>query len=197
MGMAVRESLHLQSFLQEMHLSQLAKPFELTVCTDSSSGQAFASKLGLTRKHKLVQLRYLFAQDLIANGHLQLSKIPAGKNPAAMMTKHLSASNRHKLLPKLSVTTRAADSRTLFSVLNFEVLASSRELQSSFFIGMMAEQLLTAQLVDSPVALKPASSRSLQASSQAAAQNMPSSQRTLAQSSLSGYFLCPRALPSL
>ena len=91
MGMAVQDRLHLQSLLQEMHLSQLAKPFELTVCTDSSSGKAFASKVGLTRKHKHVQLRYLSAQDLIANGQLQLSKIPAGKNPAAMMTKQLSA----------------------------------------------------------------------------------------------------------
>ena len=49
MGMAVQDSLHLQSLLQEMHLSQLAKPFELTVCTDSSSGKALASKLGLTQ----------------------------------------------------------------------------------------------------------------------------------------------------
>ena len=194
MGMAVQDSLHLQSLLQEMHLSQLAKPFELTVCTDSSSGKALASKLGLTRKHKHVQLRYLFKQDLIANGQLQLSKIPAGKNPAAMMTKHLSASNLHKLLPKLGVTTRAADSRALFSVLNLEVLASTREQQSSFFIGMLAEQPVTAQLVESRVSSRPAHSRSLPELSQAAAQNLTSSQRTFASCSFSGYFLCLVAL---
>ena len=61
----------------------------------------------------------------------------------------------------------------------------------------MAEQIVTAQLVDSTDASKPAYSRSLQESSQATAQNMPSSQRTFARSSLSGYFLCPLALPSL
>ena len=52
LGMAVQDSLYLKSLLQEMQLSQLAKPFELTVSTDSSSGKALASKLGLTRKSK-------------------------------------------------------------------------------------------------------------------------------------------------
>ena len=66
MGMAVQDSLHLKSLLQEMQLSQLAKPFELTVYTDSSSGKALASKLGLTRKNKHVQLSYLFMKDLLA-----------------------------------------------------------------------------------------------------------------------------------
>ena len=96
-----------------MKLSQLAKPVELTVFTDSSSGQALASKLGLTRKSKHVQLRYMLIQDLLANGQLQLSKIPAGKNHAAMLAKHLPASTLHKLLPKLGVRTRAADSKDL------------------------------------------------------------------------------------
>ena len=172
MGMAVQDSLHLQS----------------------SSGKALASQLGLTRKHKHVQLRYSFAHDLIANGQLQLRKIQAGKNPAVMMTKHLSASNLHKLLPKLSVTTRIVDSRALFSVLNLEVLASSRALQSSFFIGMMAEQPVTAQLVESRVSSRPAHSRSLSEHSPALAQNLPSSQRMSAWSSFCVSFLCTIAL---
>ena len=95
MGMATQDALYLKSLLQEMKLSQLAKPAELTVFTDSSSGKALASKLGLTTKSKHIQLRYLFRKDLLADGQLQLSKIPAGKNPAVMLTKHLSASNLH------------------------------------------------------------------------------------------------------
>ena len=39
MGMAVQDGLYLKSLLQDMHLSQLAKPFELTVSTDGSSGK--------------------------------------------------------------------------------------------------------------------------------------------------------------
>ena len=64
MGMAIQDALRLQSFLQEMKLSQLAKPVELTVYTDTSSGKALASKLELTRKSKHVQLRYLFRKGL-------------------------------------------------------------------------------------------------------------------------------------
>ena len=136
MGMAIQDALHLKSLLQEMKLQQLAKPFELTVYTDSSSGKAFASKLGLTRKSKHVQLRYLFMQDLVASGQLKLSKIPTDKNPADVLTKYLTASTLHKLLPKLGVMTRAADSKDLLSMISFESLACSPAAPASFFIGM-------------------------------------------------------------
>ena len=195
LGMAVQDSLYLKSLLQEMQLLQLAKPFKLTVFTDSSNGKALASKLGLTRKSKHVQLTYLFRKDLSTNGQLHLRTIQAGKNPAIMLTRHLSASHLHKLLPKLGVTTRAADSGALFSVLNLEVLASPSEQPSSFFIGMMAEQPVTAQLAESPVSLRPALSRSLPGHSQAAAKKLPTSQRMFARSGFSGYFLCPVVLP--
>ena len=215
MGMATQDALHLQSLLQEMQLSQLAKPFELTVYTDSSSVKALASKLGLTRKSKHVQLRYRFMKDLLANGQLQLSKIPAGKNHAATLTKHLPASNLHKLLPKLGVVTRAADSRALLSVLSGEVLASSRKEQRSFFIGMMAEQPVPAQLVapsvisracqasslhghsqetvgssqDLMVASRDCNDSSLQKHSQEAVQSLKASQRTSSRSSFAA-LLC-------
>ena len=62
MGMAVRDGLYLKSLLQDMHVSQLAKPIELTISTDSSGEKALASKLGMTRKNKHVQLRCLLKQ---------------------------------------------------------------------------------------------------------------------------------------
>ena len=122
MGMTVHESLHLKSFLQQLQLSQLAKPFELTVFTDSSSGEALVSKLGLTRKKKHVQLRYLFRHEFLASGQLHLSKIPFGKNPADVLTQHLPTLNLPRLLSKLGVRTRAAESEDLLSVINFESL---------------------------------------------------------------------------
>ena len=196
--MAVQNSLYLKSLLQEMQLSQLAKPFELTVSTDSSSGEALASKLGLTRKSKHVQLSYLLRKDLFINGQLQLRKIQAGKNPAIHVDQtsfSFSSSQVASQARLLGVTTRAADSGALFSVLNLEVRASPSEQPSSFFIGMMAEQPVTAQLVESTVSLRPVLSRSIPEHSQAAAKKLPTSQRTFARSSFSGYFLCPVALP--
>ena len=125
MGMAIQDALHLQSLLQELKLTQLAKPFELTVYTDSSSGKALASRLGLTRKSKHVQLRFLFMQDLVASGQLKLSKVPSERNPADVLTKYLQASTLHKLLPKLGVMTRAVDSKDLLSVISFDGRVSS------------------------------------------------------------------------
>ena len=110
MGMAIQDALHLKSLLQEMKLQQLAKPFELTLYTDNSSGKALDSKLGLTRTTKHVQLRYPFMQDLVAIGQLKF-KIPTHKNPADVLTIYLTASTLHKLLPKLGVMTRTGDSK--------------------------------------------------------------------------------------
>ena len=183
MGMAVYDSLHLKSFLQEMPLSQLAKPVELTVYTDSSSGKALVSKLGLTRKSKHVQLRYLFRTALLADGQLQLRKIPPSKNPATMLTNNLPASILHKLLPKLGVRTRAADFKDLLSVVNLEMLASPRAEQGSFFIGTMAKHPVSAQLVASRVASRSLHSNSFPQPSQEAASNLQSSQRTFSLSS--------------
>ena len=134
MGMAIQDALHLQSLLQEMKLQQLAKPFELTVYTDSSSGKALASKLGLTKKSKHVQLRFLFMQDLVASGQLKLSKIPSEKNPADILTKYLPASTLHKLLPKLGVVTRELLIQKIFfpcSALGGKFFLASRRVASS------------------------------------------------------------------
>ena len=117
--------------------------------------KVLASKLGLTKRSKHVQLSYWFSQPLVVDGQLKLSRGSAGKNPAAMLTKHLTASTLHKILPKLGVRTRAADSRDLLSMLSLDLLASSSAVQSSFLIGMMAEQSVPAHLVPSSVASRP------------------------------------------
>ena len=189
MGMAINDALHLKSLLQEMKLSQLAKPVELTVCADSSSGKALASKLGLTRKSKHVQLRYMFIQDLLATGQLQLSKIPAGKNHAAMLAKHLPASTLHKLLPKLGVRTRAAASKDLLSVFSLEVLAS-RDEPCSFFIGMMAEQPASAQLVASSLSSRACEGSSLQEHSQEGSTELSVSTENLLMEQLCSFAFC-------
>ena len=194
MGMAVQDSLYLMSFLQEMQLSQLAKPFELTVYTDSSNGKAFTSKLGLTRQRKHVQLRYLFRTGLLADGQFQLRKIPAGKNPATVLTNLLPASTLHKLLPKLGARRRAADSKELLSVVNLEMLASPRAEQCSFFIGMMAKHPVSTQLVASRVASRSLPSNSLHQTNQEAVSNLQTSQRPIPLSSFLWYLFYVVAL---
>eukprot|EP00971_Amphidinium_carterae_P239642 4757520-Amphidinium_carterae.1 len=54
----------------------------MTVNTDSSSGKAVESRLGLNRKTKHVQLKFLYIQDVVQRGELIIKKIPTTHNPA-------------------------------------------------------------------------------------------------------------------
>ena len=197
MGMAIQDALHLQSLLQELKLTQLAKPFELTVYTDSSSGKALASKLGLTRKSKHVQLRFLFMQDLVASGQLKLSRVPSEKNPADVLTKYLQASTLHKLLPKLGVVTRAFDSKDLLSMVSFGGQASSEPLTSSFFIGMLAESHASAQLVASRAYSRQSLPGSLRLERQEDQPAAPSTPTSFSWSSFVWFSVCIAALLGL
>ena len=127
-------------------------------------------------------------QDLVANGQLKLSKIPTDKNTADVLTKYLSACTLHKLLPKLGVMTRAADSKDLLSMVSCELPACSQEFPDSFFIGMMAEEPVTAQLVASRVASRPLHSN-LQEHSQEAVPNLPASKRSFSLGRVWRYLL--------
>ena len=193
MGMAIQDALHLQSLLQELKLTQLAKPFELTVYTDSSSGKALASKLGLTRKSKHVQLRLSFMQDLVASGQLKLSRVPSERNPADVLTKYLQASTLHKLLPKLGVMTRAVDSKDLLSVISLEGRVSSQPPTSSFFIGMLAASHASAQLVASRAYSRRSLPRSLRPESRQEAE-APSTPTSFTWCSFRWFYLCSAAL---
>ena len=120
-------------------------------------------------------------QDLVGSGQLKLSKIPTERNPADVLTKYLGASTLHKLLPKLGVMTRAADSKDLLSVISFELPACTQATPDSFFIGTMAEGPVTAQLVASRVASRPLHRRSLQPQSQEVVPNLQPPQRALVE----------------
>ena len=149
-----------------------------------------ASKLGLTRKSKHVQLRFLFMQDLVASGQLKLSKIPSETNPADVLTKYLQASTLHKLLPKLGVMTRAVDSKDLLSVISFDGRVSSPPT-TSFFIGMLAEEPVSSQLVASGAYSRKSLPCSLRPESQEVEQPTPTS---FTWSSFRWFSVCSAAL---
>ena len=120
-------------------------------------------------------------------GQLRLRKIPASKNPAAMLTQHLPASSLPKLLSKLGVRIGAAYSKDLLSVLNLETFASPNKASSSFFIVMMAKHPDSSACCIS-VASNSLSSNSLQQPTREAVSNLQSSQRTFSLSSFWSYF---------
>ena len=75
-------------------------------------------------------------------------------------------------------------------MISFELLACPPECPDSSFIGMMAEEPVTAQVVASRVASRPLPSSSLQPHTQEVVPNLQSSQRTFSWNSFWWYFLC-------
>eukprot|EP00971_Amphidinium_carterae_P192487 3819629-Amphidinium_carterae.8 len=87
----------------------------MTINTDNSSGKAVASRLGLNRKSKHVQLRFLYIQDAVQRGKLIVKEIRTTHNPANVLTKHLPAAAIQPLhgTPAKTTTTTTATQHDL------------------------------------------------------------------------------------
>ena len=118
--MACAIAIHTKSLLQDLVIEQ---PTSLRVL----AGGSLAKQLGLTRSSRHIQLRSRF-------GQFQLSKVGPKRNLAAILANNFTASGLHRLLPKLKMHTRAADSRAL-STGRGEETAFFRSSSGSFFIG--------------------------------------------------------------
>eukprot|EP00971_Amphidinium_carterae_P324613 6451539-Amphidinium_carterae.1 len=77
----------------------------MSINTDNSAGKAVASRLGLNKKTKHVQMRYLYMQDIVQRGEMTISKIPTTDNPAEVLTKHLPATTITSHLARLYLQT--------------------------------------------------------------------------------------------
>ena len=87
-GLAVQEALFVRTLILE---AQLCKSVNLTVHTDSTAAKSMATRYGLGKKTKHIELRYLYMQDLITSGMLKLAKIGTHENVSDLLTKYLSA----------------------------------------------------------------------------------------------------------
>eukprot|EP00971_Amphidinium_carterae_P018560 366229-Amphidinium_carterae.1 len=65
MGQATIEAQHIKQVIQEMTIPKLSRNISMSINTDSSAGKAVASRLGLNKKTKHVQLKYLYMQDIV------------------------------------------------------------------------------------------------------------------------------------
>ena len=60
-----------------------------------------ASRHGLSRKTKHVQLRFLFVQELVLSGQIRLKKVLGTNNPSDIFTKYVTADTLQRHLPVL------------------------------------------------------------------------------------------------
>ena len=68
---------------------------------DSSAAKGLAARKGFG-KVKHMDIRYMWVQDMVRSGRLELVKIPGGENAADMMTKCLEGPAAEKCMKRLA-----------------------------------------------------------------------------------------------
>ena len=87
-GSGAAESIAILQFLRE---SELPVAKTITIYTDSTAGKSIATRMGVGKNTKHIQLRYLYVQDLVQHGLLRIAKVDTKNNYADLMTKYLDA----------------------------------------------------------------------------------------------------------
>ena len=100
MGTGSNEALHLRSFLLE---SKITKSVKIKIHTDSSAGKSIACRMGLQKRTRHVQLRFLFIQHLVSNNMISIHKIPGDDNQSDVFTKYVKADVLQRHLEKIGI----------------------------------------------------------------------------------------------
>ena len=99
-GTGIAEGLALGNFLVE---ACLCTKFQLLVYTDSSAGKSIATRLGVSKKTRHIDLRFLYMQQLIKSGIVQLQKVAGTINPADLLTKYVDADTLGRIRDQLGM----------------------------------------------------------------------------------------------
>eukprot|EP00971_Amphidinium_carterae_P343997 6484085-Amphidinium_carterae.6 len=75
------EAQHIKQVIEKMATPNISPHVTMSINTDSSAGKAVASRLGLNKKTKHIQLRYMYMQDIIQRGEVTITRIPATDKP--------------------------------------------------------------------------------------------------------------------
>ena len=71
--------------------------------TASSAGKSLSTLFGASKKTRHVELRFLFLQELVQQGILQVKKVAGTSNPADVLTKYVSREVLQRHLGTLGV----------------------------------------------------------------------------------------------
>eukprot|EP00971_Amphidinium_carterae_P029243 575478-Amphidinium_carterae.3 len=95
MGTMVNDVIYVRNFLHELNFTtdDQLKP---QIYTDISSARCLTQQLGLTKRTKHIDMRYLRVQQLQSAGELKIHKISTENNPSDLMTKYLDTAKIKK-----------------------------------------------------------------------------------------------------
>eukprot|EP00971_Amphidinium_carterae_P054913 1082268-Amphidinium_carterae.1 len=106
---APNELIHVQLVVIELGLATSPSKVNLHAHTDSANGKAMTQKLGISKKSKHIQLKYLHLQELVEQGVITRHKVNSLLNPSdkitkfmpqATLTKHFNKAGIHEGTPR-------------------------------------------------------------------------------------------------
>eukprot|EP00971_Amphidinium_carterae_P306330 6087611-Amphidinium_carterae.5 len=94
-GTTVNGVIYVRNFLHELNFTadNQLKP---QIYTDSSSAKCLTQQLGLTKRTKHIDMRYLHVQQLQSDGELKIHKVSTENNSSDLMTKYLETAKIKK-----------------------------------------------------------------------------------------------------
>ena len=99
-GTGTAEGLGILNFLTE---ACLVNKLTLTCLTDSTSAKAMATRYGMSKQTKHIQLRHLYVQDLVQGGLLKVKKVGTLENLADVLTKHVTRETTERHLSGIGI----------------------------------------------------------------------------------------------
>ena len=122
-GSGVSEGLGIMNLLQE---SKLRTKVAMTVMTDSTSAKAMATRIGVTKLTKHIQLRFLYMQDLVANNIVKIKKVGTKENPADVLTKVVPTAVLHYHLQNVGLKTDYIDTDVSMNMITTRTMSKER-----------------------------------------------------------------------
>eukprot|EP00971_Amphidinium_carterae_P256954 5101363-Amphidinium_carterae.1 len=83
------------NFLHELNFTTDDKLIP-QIYTESSSARCLTQQLGLTKRTKYIDMRYLHVQQLQSDGELKIRNVSTENNPSHLMTKYLDSMKQQK-----------------------------------------------------------------------------------------------------
>ena len=74
------------------------RKINIKIHTDSTAGKSMATRQGVSKRAKHIELKFMFIQQLVQDGIISIHKVPSMDNLADILTKYTTREVLHWLL---------------------------------------------------------------------------------------------------
>ena len=150
----VADAIHLKQLITEIENNIGVATFDLdkhqpniVLSCDSSSATSLVQKMGINKRTKHIQLRFLWIQDLHQSGHLLLRRVSTENNPADAFTKPLAVAPLQRHLSAVGIQTDVANeageyNNIFFVVDNIKKKKNNKQRQAALCQQLRPQQAL-------------------------------------------------------